>query len=347
MRLMVLVAGDSVLEGSIEATISTRTPRAGTVYACDRLTVAEVRRALDAGVIGFITVGGNFACHAANLLRSARHRGSPTVWVRSVDVGTEQHVRIYRDGVCEFTGDTARSALDPDDAPGDLFAYAPGETKWQRVCLWPRRPYAADEFDLIRPGLERGASELAGGSVTIERQHGRVWFNRPALTSRALVEFATDPRTSVPYLHRMLREYSQLVDRLRAGESSSEIPVRFFSTLLPFHKSYPQLIGRLVERHPYGAAIADRALTNGVVRWLDATPEFRSTVKIAGDRGWAWRLPPDDPRQYVEETIRELVAGGATLPSSELDWLATLAVVKEFKMILSKNIYAIFLGRVA
>jgi len=213
------------------------------------------------------------------------------------------------------------------------------------VCLWPERRYAEDEFLLARSGLEYGASELAGTSVMASLWRSRVWFDAPALTNDELLDFALDKERSIPYLERMVDEYSRLIHRLRSGDESMDIPFVFFSTLLPFHKAYGRVIRQILEAStPQARAAEDAVLTNGVVQWLDGRGEFSGSTKIAGDPLWNGLFPSDTISAYVRDAEERVVRAVNSMPVDVVHWAALIAVVKEFKMVISKNIYARFLS---
>ncbi len=312
---------------------------------CPELTVAEVRRALAAGAAAIITEKGDFASHAANLLRSARARGAPIIWIRGIVVAKATHVVIRADGTCEFDPlAEVRVSATRIAAPG-IFRFGRARDAWDAVCLWPDRRYAEDEFLLAKPGLEYGASELAGASIEANLWRGRVWFDAPALANDELLDFALDEERSVPYLERMVDDYSRVIRRLQLGDNSIEIPFLFFSTLLPFHKSYGRVIRQILEAGtPLARVAEDVVLTNGVVEWLDGRGEFSGSTKIAGDPLWKGLFPPDTISAYVSDAEQRVMHAVSLLPSDLAHWAALVAVVKEFKMVIAKNLYAGFLA---
>ena len=343
---MVVVRGDAVFGGEVAGSCSVGVPVPGSVYFCSELTVAEVRRALDAGVVAILTAKGDFASHAANLLRNARGHGDPIVWVRGLVVERATEVSISSDGTCVFDEAAALSVLAKHGGTPSTFRYQRGQSSWNAVCLWPERVYQDDEFTLAKAGLEQGASELAATHVNSTRWRGRLWFDAPALTNAQLLEFALDRRKSVPYLERMANDYSMLVAHMSRGDSSRDIPFTFFSTLLPFHKSYGAVMRRMLAGYPNEFRVAvDAALTNGVVKWLDGRPEFSASTKVAGDPLWDGLLPPNSVGDYIVETEQHIAQVAPSIAKDVIHWLALVAVVKEFKMVISKNIYARYLPR--
>lgn len=295
-------------------------------------------------MIGIISATGDFASHAANLLRSTRNSGNPVVWIRGIAVECASVVSISNEGRCTFDELAVVRALLPEGEPQSTFRHAPDGSSWDSVCLWPDRIYREGEFKLAQPGLEEGASQLAGRSIAVSQWRGRIWFSAPALTNDQLLSFARDSRRSVPYLERMVEDYAGLVTRLSAGDSSSDIPFIFFSTLLPFHKSYGVVIREMLDDFPGVARqVADVALTNGVVSWLDGRIEFSTSTKVAGDPQWNGLFPPHMITSYVVDTEERVKLVAPRLPRAIARNLALIAVVKEFKMIISKNIYARYL----
>ncbi|AOY74402.1 hypothetical protein ARZXY2_4903 (plasmid) [Arthrobacter sp. ZXY-2] len=344
--MVVVVAGEPILSGMVSGPCSVGVPREGSVYICRQLTVTEVRKALQAGVVGVISASGNFACHAANLLRSARRRGTDIVWIRGLAVDHASSVVISPDGRCTFDREAAVLATDGTRLDLDQFVFRPKRSSWDRVSLWPNRPYTVAEFDLARAGLEFGATQLADRAVKVHHWRGRIWFQTPSLTSADLLQFASDSARSVPYLERMVSEYTEIVARFRGGDHSHDLPFLFFSTLLPFHKSYGAVMTHMLRGLSANQTdISDLALTNGVVQWLDQTPQFQTSAKVAGDETWDGLLPPKLPADYVRQTLTDLIQSFPTLNRSVAYWLALLVVVKEFKMVISKNIYARYLNK--
>ncbi|MDX2356157.1 hypothetical protein [Dietzia sp. PP-33] len=340
---MIVMHGHTVLEGTAEAPCSTGKPEENTVYICDQLTVPVVRRALDAGVSGIITNAGDYACHAANLLRSARTNGNSIVWVKGLVVQRATRVKIDADGICSFDSDAIVHATMESPEKQSIFRYQSGATSWKQVCLWPERRYKVDEFCLARSGLEICAGELCESKISVSLWRERVWFSNPAPSNTDLLEFALNQDSSVPYLERMSEEYAKIVDILKSGESSYDIPTIFFSTLLPFHKSYGTVIQNSLASHPNGNQIADVALSNGVVRWLYRTPQFTTSQKLAGDKRWDGLLPPETIFDYISDTESTVSRFAPEVEASKVHWLSLIAVVKEYKMIISKNLYARYL----
>ena len=333
-----------ILSGSATAPVSIGIPHAGSVFACTQLTVAEVRRALDAGVVGIVSETGNFACHAANLIRNARRLGVDIFWIRGISVSRADAIEVEIDGTCRFDDKAIALSTSGDAENQDQYGFRPGDMRWSEVSLWPRRHYGNSEFELVQPGLETCATEIAGEPVTTHLHRNRIWFSAPAPTSKDLLAYALDSRTSVAYLMRMLAEYSTIVSSLRTGKRNKNLPLLFFGTLLPFHGTYAE-VARFIaaQTGPIEQAILDSALTNGVVRWLDQAKEFRTSKKVPGDREWNGLFPPGLPENYVEETCRGLLADYPELDRELAHWISALCVVKEYKMIISKNLYARFL----
>jgi len=342
---MVLVRGDAVLDGELTAPCTFAFPAPGSVYVCPELTVTAARLAINAGAVGIITATGDFACHAANLLRNARERGNRIAWIRGLVVKSAQRVSIGYDGACDFNASAIVHSVASIRVTPSTFRRSAGNRSWDAVCLWPERVYADGEFALARLGLERGASELAGAPVKVTRWRNRIWFDSPALTNAELLEFALDQSRSVPYLERMVIEYSTLIARFVNNDFSEDIPLAYFSTLLPFHKSYGFVIRHILDANlnVYRRA-EDAALTNGVVQWLAERPEFTASTKVPGDPEWDGLFPPTSIRTYVDDAALKVSAVAPAVPADVAYWLALVAVVKEFKMIISKNIYARFLA---
>lgn len=341
---MLAVKGEVILNGSATAPVSIGIPRAGSVFACTKLTVAEVRRALDAGVVGIVSETGNFACHAANLIRNARRQGADIFWIRGVSVVHADEVQIGIDGTCQFNDGASAFSNISAAANNDQYGFRPAAMSWCEVSLWPRRRYGQSEFELVRPGLEACATELAGELVAARLYRNRIWFSKPAPTSKDLLAYALHYQSSIAYLMRMLAEYSTIVTSLRSGQHDNNIPLLFFGTLLPFHETYSEVAQSIaIQAGSSQGAMLDSALTNGVVRWLDQAKEFRTSAKVPGDREWDGFMPPGLPEDYADETCRDLIAAYPDLDPKLAHWISVLCVVKEFKMIISKNIYARFL----
>lgn len=336
-----IVKANSVLHSNVRAKCSYITPERGTIFICETLTVETARAVIAAASVGVISQKGNFACHAANLLRAERSKGRQLAWLTGLKIAEAAWAEILSDGICVFPDEALVQITSNPQSATDLYAFEPGHSSWSEVCIWPERVYGEEEHGLMRIGLEACATELAVSPVTVTLSGHRLWFSAPALDSTAILAFASTRSTSIPYLERMERDYDWIWHDLGSTMFSPDTPDRFFGTLIPFHRTYGTVLQGIASELTDDGSLLDTVLTNDVVQWLESRPEFSTSRKIQGDQSWNGLIPPYPPGVYVNRLESRLRASTtAELSDETIHWLALIAVIKEFKMIIAKNLYA-------
>ncbi len=320
----------------------------------DALTVPVARAFLATGAKVLITRTGNAVCHGANLLRVARIQGREVGWISGLTI-TGTGVGVV----------TAQGSLSVSD--GDVLVIARGyepsraifEFRTSRrtaVCLWPHRFYSEPEFTMHQAGLELSAFDLCDQVIPVTRDsRGRIWFESGELDEGMVRARALDEAYSLGSLREMSAAYDQLILDISSTQSSElhsdllqDLANRFFRRLLLFHSCYADVLdtaaSSLESVIPPERAL-EIASTNLVSHWLYELADFADSSKQGTQPTWWGVLPPMSVAQAVEDTIMRLLSsaqGGQTTSgiATRIEWLATMAVVKEIKMVLAKNLFA-------
>lgn len=319
------------------------------IIVAAELTVPVAREAIRTSSL-VVTCGGNFACHGANLLRAARATGSPVGWVAGISLPAGQAATVSMDGWVSAPRVSACSR----PVPEDLYEYSVGSREWVGLCLWPDRRYGDLELHLQLAGLGDCMSALAEAPVVPYSREGRIFYSRPALSNQDILRLMlSSAQYRSTWYERMRADYDQLLAMLRARpnprpDQTEEMARLFFRSLLPTHRTYGQLLQ--TEAHDAssdpqrGELLLDAALRGPIVRWLHSETRFVDSVKRLNSSEWGDICPADSATELIAETLSELQASGHAdrWANPAVERLATLATLKELKMVISKNLFARF-----
>lgn len=325
----------------------------GVVIAwADSLTVPIAREFLASSARILVTKTGSPVCHGANLLRVANLRHRVVGWVSGLVVEGSGEAAVSLDGAMTILTGNVNVRTGSDNTERAIFEFTNGARA--AVCLWPDRQYTATEFLLQGRGLSLSAGDLCGQFVGVTRDvTGRLWFESETLDDALLRGFALDPSRALPKLREMATTYDHITSRVRqtpleavSGDLLERLGTAFFRQLLLFHTSYGEVIEdaaqALAPELDPGVAVRIAA-TNSLVRWLYASPRFQDSAKHGTQSEWWGHLPDISVRQATTETInsiRDAADDQGVLDGAALEELALMSVVKEMKMILSKNLFA-------
>lgn len=323
------------------------TAETGCVLYGSVLSVELVRRALAVGAAAVLTRGGNFACHGANLLRAARASGNSIGWVRGVAADLGATIEVLASGECVGAGvRVARDAPQPA-----LYEFAKDSNSWSKICIWSDRRYSEEEFLLQKFGLEDCMGELVNRPIVVT--HGldeRIWFSAPSLNNKQLQDYAEDVTLRRAYLTRMISDYEDLLAEVRQSphhqRDVQRLATAFFGSLLPFHRSYGAAIK--AEAELLGEARVDAAmgiaLRGPIVDWLMRQPAFLTSAKQLEDAKWCGLVPDCTVKAAIEEAAHQIACelDDPLADPEQVRWLASIVTVKEFKMILAKNLFALW-----
>jgi hypothetical protein len=317
------------------------------VVTLERLEIAPVIEAIDAGARIVLARTGNFVAHGVNLLRAhVRASGKPvTVAVGLAALPTPgSEVTVTPEGsVIGTFGEVSRAAarrlravVKFDDAIGLAMAR----------CYWPNRVYDVFTASLMLPGLCTDASDLAGAGVEGWRaDSGHLWFESSSPTQAALFERALDHTQSRDRLQSQATLYQDihdLIGRLRLTKVDPSIRIRlladairrYFSRFLVFHNDYDEVIRVLVGLDSIANGSADALLRCRLSSWmLDARPALRLDKSLWED-GSALPIPPFSIFHDVSQSTRS-AEGNARLAIEIL-------VVKEWKFYTNKLLFREF-----
>lgn len=319
------------------------------IIVATELTVPVAREAIRSSSL-VVTCGGNFACHGANLLRAARATGSPVGWVSGISLYAGQAATVSMDGLVS----ARRVAACSTPAPKDLYEYSRGSIEWAGICLWPDRRYGDLEVRLQLPGLGDCMSALTGAPVVPYSRNGRIFYPPPALSNQDILDLMlSSDRYRLGWYERMRTDYDQLLSMLRARPNARNVPADemarlFFRSLLPTHRTYGQLLR--AEAHDASPdprrqdLLLNAALRGPVVRWLHSEARFVDSAKRLDAYEWGDIVPSYSASELIAEALSELRASARVdhWASPALHRLATLATLKELKMLISKNVFARF-----
>lgn len=321
-----------------------------TVFA-RALSVEVVRYALDVDAVGIVTAAGSFACHAANLLRTERNRGGNIGWIRGIECSRDMSITVNYDGSISSIGGEGAVLRRSTDGRAQLFQFRYADSRaWDRVCLWPDRRYSDFVAGMHLVGLRRSASRLAGEDVRVSADRcGRLWFDRPGLSREGIGLLMLNEARAADCVEQMARAYRDIlpavgcwsVKNLPNETTFFSICDEFFSVLLPFHDEYDRVLLHHANRvHPNGGRrIVAAAANHRVTSWLFGLDEFNSSTKSLHDKRWIGLVPPFAPPGVISERLAELEAAGCA-PGIPLEIVVGISVLKEYKMILAKNLFA-------
>lgn len=325
----------------------------GCILFAEDLTVELVRTAIENRALGVITQNGSSACHGANLIRCARNEGVDVGWIRSVAVHKHGEITIRSDGTILGSSDQLSSAFESDRC---LYKFAESASdRWSHVCLWPSRVYSLRELHLQLPGLASCAEKLCGNSiVTTSDRQGRIWYSYPALDIDGIATRAFDVKFVLNYSLEMMECYERLRrsvalwrNTLPDEDELQDAANQFFSFLLLFHRRYESIMLTYSRRISDASflGVFELACTNRVSRWLWRLPEFVSSSKSLYERSWIGLVPDFSVESAVLEVndsiLRSLSKSDfVALTCDDRAILSRIAVLKEFKMILAKNLFS-------
>ncbi len=331
------VQGEPILPSQCEGLVGTD------VLVGDKLTVELARRGLALGARVIVTQSGNFACHGANILRAARSAGVEIGWTRGLILAEGSRVHLTPRGAC--SSDRPVSSLSGRAAePTEFYRYT-GRHGWSHIALWPHRRYSSAEADLLIPGLSLSASRLSGAQVHVGRDRfGYLWFSRPCLTNAGIAALAASTERAWPLLREMVVVYDDIWSRLAGAAAGDHPPLRlpralvdqFIGHHLLLHRTYGQVLNDVlgVSDVEWSEGARARILVNPVVDWLKCQTGDFTSRKTVDDKAWGLRVPSFSPSESLRSATDHT--------TSELRFAYWVAVLKEWKFVLTKNVYSLW-----
>jgi hypothetical protein len=345
----------------------------GSILIAPYMSTDVALTAIEHRAVGVVTEAGSFACHGANLIRTAVAQGSPApIWTTDV-IGSNQ---IASGLSVEINGSTITIADGPARArivrgpAASPMAPQRGlevvrETLLGEVierCYWPHRSYDKLTADIMTSGLIDSIESLVQIRPNIRRSaHGQLWFSASSPSIEALESLACKLAVGERWLDRQTDTYHQILDGLRSDPSLNDLLSmlhEYFTVFMLFHNTYESVLiraDRALARELDATAcrmLLESTMTSLLLRWQVEHGLALVNAKDLFSNDFGGPLPPFSPSEDVSSTW-SLLEASATVQAlsprlrSLLRYTSRVVVVKEWKFFVNKALFSAFARRAA